>query len=135
MQEEFVVLDTSSIQRDSLHTFMARLNYKFDEDQPSRFVTEGATQQANRYISFDTAQRLHNSTVEDWQEFLPGWFRYKHINLNLGLNAYDLQQLFAVKLVQKTKWLHTRKGGHKITMKSPMVKPAHSSMTSFLGLV
>ncbi|MNW16325.1 hypothetical protein D3C71_2151430 [compost metagenome] len=73
--------------------------------------------------------------VEDWVEVVPGWFQFGPVSLQgIVLNGYQLQMLYATKLVQKTKWLHTRKGGHKLELKSPMVKPAHPFMTKLLGL-
>ena len=133
MQDEFVVLDTAEIQQKSLMLFMDALGYKLDGSPSYRFVSEDNA--ANRYIRLQTAQRLHNSTINDWTEVTPGWFTFGKIQLDdVVVNGYQLQMLYAVKLVKKTKWLHTRKKGHKLSLMSPMVKPAAPQMTRLLGL-
>ncbi|QNR53828.1 hypothetical protein phiK7A1_038c [Pseudomonas phage phiK7A1] len=133
MQEEFVVLDTAGIQQRSLMLFMDALGYKLDTHPSYRFVSEDNA--ANRFVRLQTAQRLHNSTMEDWTEVTPGWFTFSKIQLeDILVNGYQLQMLYAVKLVKKTKWLHTRKKGHKLSLMSPMVKPAAPQMTGLLGL-
>lgn len=133
MQQDFAVLDTSIVQRDSLLGFMDRLQYRLDTTG-CRFVTDAPHIQANRYIRFATAQALHNSTIEDWDEVVPGLFVFKKAELKFALNAHDLQRLFAEKLVKQTKWVVKRKGGYMIRLASHMVKPAHESMTKYLGL-
>lgn len=135
MQEEFVVLDTAEIQQKSLMLFMDALGYKLDGSPSYRFVTDADHRQGNRYIRLHTAQRMHNATVDDWNEVVPGWFTFGKVQLDtVTVNGYQLQMLYAVKLVQETKWLHTRKGGHKLSLMSPMVKPAAPQMTRLLGL-
>lgn len=135
MQEEFVVLDTSEIQQKSLMLFMDALGYKLDSSPSYRFVTDDESQQGNRYVRLTTAQRMHNATPEDWNEVIPGWFTFGPVQLDtVVLNGYQLQMLYATKLVKKSKWLHTRKRGHKLSLMSAMVKPAAPQMTALLGL-
>lgn len=135
MQEEFVVLDTAEIQQKSLMLFMDALGYKLDASPSYRFVTDQDAKQGNRYIRLTTAQRMHNATANDWVEVVPGWFKFGPVQLDtIMINGYQLQMLYAVKLVQKSKWLHTRKKGHKLSLMSPMVKPAAPQMTRLLGL-
>lgn len=135
MQEEFVVLDTGEIQQQSLMVFMDVMGYKLDAHPSYRFVTEDGEKQGNRFIRLQTAQRLHNSVIEDWKEVVPGWFQFGPVQLDtVALNGYQLQQLYASKLVKRTKFVHVRKGGHKLRLASPMVKPAHPTMTALLGL-
>lgn len=134
MQEEFVVLDTTAIQIDSLVTFMAKLGFSFNAARGS-FKTDNDQPKGSRSLRFSTAQRLHNATMEDWKELVPGWYTFAPVSLpTLALNGYQLQELYATKLVKKTKFLHARKGGGRITLNSPMVKPAHPMMTALLGL-
>lgn len=135
MQEEFVVLDTAEIQQKSLMLFMDALGYKLDASPSYRFVSDLDERQGNRYVRLTTAQRMHNATPSDWSEVSPGWFKFGPVQLDTILvNGYQLQMLYAVKLVKKTKWLHTRKKGHKLSLNSPMVKPAAPQMTRLLGL-
>lgn len=134
-EKEFVVLDTSEVQIESLHAFMHTLGYRQEGNSSARFITEDPTKAANKWLSFETAQKLHNATAEDWTEVARGVFMFKPVQLpSIIYNAYGLQMLYATRLVQKVKWQHTRKGGHSIRMTSPMVKPNSPILTNFLGL-
>lgn len=134
-KEEFVVLDTGQIQSQSLVNFMAALGYEADDHKSHRFVSKLPARAANKWVSMETAQRLHNATSDSWAEISPGWFIFAPIALDsIVLNGYQLQQLYATRLVAKTKWQHFRKGGHRVVMLSPMVKPNSPILTNLLGL-
>lgn len=133
-EKEFVVLDTSSIQGQSLINFMGCLGYQPEDHKSSRFVSHHPQRKANKWLSLETAQRLHNATSNDWVEVQTGWFVFGPVDLDILMNAYDLQQLYATRLVAKTKWQHLRKGGHRVVLQSPMVKPNSPLLTGLLGL-
>jgi hypothetical protein len=136
--EQFQPRDTTQVQKRSLEIFMAGLGYQIDDESTSfRWVTDNPHLVGSKYLSFSTAQALHNATTDDWEELpqFPNLYGFKSIQVNIGMPAYDLVQLYALKLVQKTKFMHTRKGGHRITLKSPMIKPAHPLYAKAFGLL
>lgn len=129
--KEFRVLDTTAIQVRSLLNFMLALGYNVDNTSKSgRFVTELAVFQGNRYLSFDTAVKLHNARDWSLQEEQFAWPTVVQIAQPYNVLGVALAQ--ASKLVEKVK-LRVTKHGDLIVL-DPMVKPLNKAVEVLLGV-
>jgi len=129
--KEFQVLDTTAIQVRSLLNFMLALGYNVDNTSKSgRFVTELPVFQGNRYLSFDTAVKLHNARDWSLQEEQFAWPTVVQIAQPYNVLGVALAQ--ASKLVEKVK-LRVTKHGDLIVL-DPMVKPLNKAVEVLLGV-
>ena len=126
MEQEFKQLDTTVIQVRSVLNFMYALGYTLDATVNSgRFVTEVKSAQGNRYISANTAVRLHNSRSSDWEVFEDSGIVFpKTVKFQNGLTVLGVHLAVASKLVDQAKFRVVQNG--MIIPQSVMVKPLNS---------
>lgn len=126
-------LDTTVVQTRSVLNFMYALGYTLDvENGKGRFVTDVKQFQGNRWLSFDTAKRLHNSTQEDWTLYAEGLVVPTFVDLYYPFTALGVRLAQASKLVERVK-IRVDKNGNVITL-SNLVVPLNSVVKSLLNV-
>lgn len=137
VKEDFQVVDTTVIQVRSILNFMYTLGYTLDGTvKTGRFFTEAADGQANRYLSVNTAIRMHNMPPENWELFgVKGAqvAKPKGINLKAGFTPIGVRIAIASKLVDKAKISVTRTG--QIVTQDVMVKPLNVAVLQLVESV
>lgn len=139
---EFQMVDTQQIQLDSLVAVMDAVGYRFDRigaegdkrKATGGFVTDNPALQANRNLSNTTAVKIHNAPRKQWVKVQDGWYKLDIPGIDLVMSAYALNLLFARKLVEKVKFVKTRKSPSHFMLQSHMVKPANRAYIPLLGL-
>jgi len=123
--EEFIPVDTTVVQVRSILNFMYALGYVLDGTvKTARFFTEAADGQANRYLSVNTAIRLHNMPAHGWELVeVKGDLvaKPKGVNLKAGYTPIGVRLAIASKLVDKAKISVNRTG--QIVTQDVMIKP------------
>ncbi|QNN99911.1 hypothetical protein phiPsa267_039 [Pseudomonas phage phiPsa267] len=140
--EGFQMLDTSSIQLDSLLYVMDSLGYRLDragaegdKRKPTGgFVTDNPALKANRNIGLENAVKIHNAPRKQWVKVKEGWYRIDLPGLDIAISAYALNILFARKLVEKVKLQKARTTPHHIKVTDHMVKPVSRAYIPLFGL-
>jgi len=120
MTEDFQMKDTTAVQVRSVLNYMYALGYVLDATAKARFVTEQAGGQGNRFLSIQTAIKLHNSTEADWAGF-DGVVFPKAVKHQTGFTALGVKLAMASKLVEKVKISVSRRG--VVVTQDNMVKP------------
>lgn len=116
---QFQAFDTITIQVRSVLNFMYALGYTLD-DNGGRFVTKVSSAQGNRYLSVNTAVKMHNAGESGWFE-VQGTAFPKCVQMQRGYQPLGVHLAIASKLVEQAKFVSTSKG--KVTMQSAMIKP------------
>lgn len=136
-QAEFVAIDTTFIQTNSLAHFMGGLGYT---QKGNSFETDIPALKHHKVLSYRTAVSLHNSGVEGWKEdkttntFSPVVQTNRGLKeLDMYISGYGLQKLMAHRLVQEVKLQLVKRKG--LQVQSHMVKPQTVFLTGVLGLV
>lgn len=109
----FQLKDTVQVQIQSVVNFMANLGYVPDPRVRNlSFTNLNDQNSANARISFRTATRLHNSTLEDWKvvEDRQIAFNAKVAGLNVAWPVVAVLLADASKLVIKSKMAVKRNG-------------------------
>ncbi|QXV71693.1 hypothetical protein psageK4_039c [Pseudomonas phage psageK4] len=140
--EGFQMLDTSSIQLDSLLYVMDSLGYRLDragaegdKRKPTGgFVTDNPALKANRNIGLENAVKIHNAPRKQWVKVKEGWYRIDLPGLDIAISAYALNILFARKLVEKVKLQKARTTPHHIKVTDHMIKPISRAYIPLFGL-
>ncbi|AHJ87295.1 hypothetical protein phiPsa374_037 [Pseudomonas phage phiPsa374] len=140
--EGFQMLDTGSIQLDSLLYVMDSLGYRLDragaegdKRKPTGgFVTDNPALKANRNIGLENAVKIHNAPRKQWVKVKEGWYRIDLPGLDIAISAYALNILFARKLVEKVKLQKARTTPHHIKVTDHMVKPVSRAYIPLFGL-
>lgn len=134
MTEQFVVLDTTMVQARSVLNFMYALGYTLDDEASSgRFVTKNRALKGNKYLSFNTAAKLHNLDVYEW--YIPkdsNEVKPTCVNLARGFSSIGVQLARASKLVKQVK-LSINKHGMVNTL-DVMVVPLNKVVEELLGM-
>lgn len=130
MTQEFTPVDTTVVQVRSVLNFMYALGYALDGDaKTGRFFTEAKTGQANRFLSVQTAVKLHNMRIEEWEIFKQGE-EYtvfpRCVTLRSGFTPIGVRLAIASKLVEKAKISVTRNG--RIVTQDVMVRPLNKTV-------
>lgn len=129
--KKFQVLDTTSIQVRSLLNYMLALGYNLDNNSKSgRFVTELPAFQGNRYLSFDTAVKLHNA--KDWHVEGQMFAWPVAVQVVHPYNVLGVALAEASKLVEQVKLRITKHGD--LVVLDPMVKPLNKTVERLLGV-
>lgn len=136
---EFQKLDTTVVQVRSVLNFMFALSYQLDDSCKSgRFVTNVKAMQGNRFLSMESAVRMHNLTVDQWDV-------YQHtvtgdtaafpqgVSMQHGFTALGVKLAMASKLVETAKYNTNRHG--VVAVKSVMVKPLNKTVAEMLEAV
>ncbi|QHZ59998.1 hypothetical protein PJKIFABJ_00043 [Pseudomonas phage PE09] len=144
----FQMVDTSSIQLDSLIFVMDSLGYRLDraggtlpDGKPDKrkptggFVTDNVALKANRNIGLEKAVKIHNAPRKQWVKVKEGWYKIDIPGLDIAISAYALNILFARKLVEKVKLQKARSAPHHIKVTDHMIKPISRAYIPLFGLV
>lgn len=128
---DFQAVDTTVVQVRSVLNFMYALGYTLDTtSKTGRFVTEQKAHQGIRYISANTAVRMHNLPVEKWDLYENGVAVPSNLNFQVGFTAIGVQLAVASKLVEKAKFVVTRYG--QAIVRDVMVKPLNNTVLSLI---
>lgn len=139
MMTDFQELNTTVIQVRSVLNFMYALGYQLDEDCKSgRFITKVKVMQGNRYLSMDSAVRMHNLGGHEWTVYenrLTGEAAVfpEGVDIQRGFTPIGVELAMASKLVDKVKFYTTRHGN--VVVRSMMVKPLNHVVASLLQSV
>lgn len=141
--EGFQMLDTSTIQLDSLLFVMDSLGYRLDRagaegdkrKATGGFITDNPALKANRNIGLEKAVKIHNAPRKQWVKVKEGWYRIDIPGLDIAISAYALNILFARKLVEKVKLQKARSAPHHIKVTDHMIKPISRAYIPLFGLV
>lgn len=132
MQEEFQKLDTTVVQVRSVLNFMYTLGYVLDDTiDNGRFVTNVRSAKGNKYLSANTAVKLHNSKDSDWEVVNGVGAFHKEIEFQSGFSPLGLALAKASKLVDQAKFRVTRTG--QLVKQSVMIKPLNAAVLTMLG--
>lgn len=144
MTEQFEMIDTLEIQLNSLSAVMNQIGYRLDRvgakgdlrKATGGFITDNPSLQANRNIGLNTAVKIHNAERDDWKEHegYPGWYTLDIGGVDICLNKYGLNLVFASKLVEKVKLVKALKSVGHILVQNHMVKPVDKEYIHFLGI-
>lgn len=130
LPEGFRPLDTTVVQVRSVLNFMYALGYQLDvSGKTGRFVTEVKDFQGNRFLSFATAVKLHNTTEADWGLDEVSGLAFPDndtVRLKVGFTALGIRLALASKLVKKVKLSVARSG--QVICQDPMVKPLNMAV-------
>lgn len=109
---EFQMKDTVQVQIQSVINFMANLGYVPDPRvRKLSFTNLNDQASAAVRVSFRTATRLHNSTLEDWKVVEDRQLAFNDkVNLNVAWPVVAVLLADASKLVVKSKIAVDRKG-------------------------
>jgi len=132
--KEFVVLDTTVVQARSVLNFMYALGYTLDDEVGSgRFVTKNRALNGNKYLSFNTAAKLHNLEDDGWYVISEyGEVKPVCVELARGFSTLGVQLAKASKLVKQVK-LSINKHGIVNTL-DVMVVPLNKAVEGLIGL-
>lgn len=131
-EEEFQMLDTAVVQVRSVLNYMYTLGYVLDDTIANgRFVTNVSAAKGNKYLSANTAVKLHNSEESDWEVVNGVAVFHKEIKFQAGFSPLGLALATASKLVDKAKFRVTRTG--QLVTQSAMIKPLNTSVLNMLG--
>lgn len=133
MTEEFLVVDTSQVQTDSLIAYMGAVGYKYVN---KGWVTDSGGMKHMSRIGHRNAIALHNLDASEWVLLANNMF-VPMINgklFDMAMNGYTLSRTQAAKLVKKVKMQPNRKAPEGIQLQYNMVKPFMPYMTTTLGL-
>lgn len=124
--EAFDPKDTTVIQVRSVLNFMYALGYTLDEDSKTgRFITKQKGAQGNRFVGFNTAARLHNSTLGEWQvDEVSGLAYPSGVTFQTGFTPLGVHLAFASKLVLEVKLGVTRHG--QVKVQDVMIHPMNN---------
>lgn len=118
--QEFQTFDTVSIQVRSVLNYMYALGYTLDKEAQGRFVTESQFGQGNRYLSTNSAVKLHNAGEDGW--YVQNGVAFPNaVKLQNGFNPLGVHLAMASKLVEQVKFNSDRNG--KLVIQSDMIKP------------
>lgn len=130
VKQDFAPLDTTVVQVRSVLNFMYALGYHLDvHAKTGRFVTEVKDFQGNRFLSFATAVKLHNTTEADWGMDETSGLAFptnNTVRLKTGFTAIGVRLAIASKLIMKAK-LSVARSGQVITQDS-MIKPLNMAV-------
>lgn len=133
-EKDFEVLDTTVVQVRSVLNFMYALGYALDESgKTGRFVSNCKAFQGNRYLSFTTACKLHNLSLDNWnidQETMGAFPSCTQLKVGFSVIGVKLAQ--ASKLVKQVK-LSVNKHGNVLTLDA-MIVPLNKTVEGLIGL-
>ena len=132
--KDFEKLDTTVVQVRSVLNFMYALGFSLDEESKSgRFVSKNKAFKGNKYLSFNTAAKMHNMADSGWivnQD--TGEVKPHFIEMVNGFSTIGVRLAQASKLVKQVK-LSVDKHGQVITL-DVMVVPLNKVVEGLIGL-
>lgn len=128
VNQDFQELDTTVVQVRSVLNYMYTLGYTLDGTcKTGRFVSEQKELQGNRFLSFATAVKMHNSQESHWNVDLETTMATPtFVKMRKGFPSLGVRLAFASKLVTKVKLSVSRTG--QVVTQSVMVKPLNETV-------
>lgn len=127
-KQDFQALDSTVVQVRSVLNFMYTLGYTLDEtSKTGRFITKAQGLQGNRFLSFESAVKMHNLGPEKWGVDPETGIAFPSTTrMQSGFTVLGVRLAIATKLVQQAK-LSIDRAGRLIT-KDIMVKPLNPAV-------
>lgn len=128
-----MIKNTAPIQMQSVVNFMGALGFVPDRTRKNgSFRNEGQSKRvANRHVSFETAVRLHNSSIEKWV-VMEGFAVYPELKLATGFMPISVVMAHASKLVAKVKVRFDRHGNIILEEGANLVRPVNGVIASII---